>query len=210
MSFELLRHLLVADPESVASKSYLNCHVRGVHSLMLIDHPGQRVRMFVATPEHEMWRNTPRYAGVTMSLGYHAHHCNLTIHAARGIVANVTPKPGWYQVGNARGLGSYRYKSKILDESAGSFERLLPAKIVEGVANIMYQGDTVFMTAQELHTVWVPKHQPAAWFVYEGKEDPAYDPITYSDEDLTKFDFTGMYVRPTVEQVKQLVSQYVL
>jgi hypothetical protein len=178
---------------------------------MLIDHPCQRVRMFVATPEHEMWRNDLQsVGGTTMSLGYHAHHCDLTIHAARGRIVNVTPSQGWYQTHNARGLGQYRYKSKILDESQGSFERLPGARIIEGVGNSMHPGDTVFMTAQELHTVWVPKGQSAAWFVYEGKEDPSYDPVTYSDEDLTKFDFTGMYVRPTIEDVMSLANVYVL
>ena len=52
---------------------------------------------------------------------------------------------------------------------------------------------TVSMRASDLHTVYVPPGETAAWVVAEGAEDPAYRPVTYSDDKLENFDFAGLY-----------------
>lgn len=186
MSFELLRHVVQTDPTRVASKSYLNCHVKGMHSVMLVDCPGALVRMFIATPDHEMWKNTPGNSGEVMSLGYHAHRTELTLHLARGRMSNIIGQVpvGWYQINNTRQVSAYRYVSKIMDrEGGGKFEKQDNISLLmEGHVNNMSPGDTAYMPADMLHTVYVPRGEAAAWFVYEGKEDKNYDSVTLSDE----------------------------
>lgn len=181
-----------------------------MHSIMLVDCPGALVRMFIATPEHEMWKNTPDQAGGPMSLGYHGHKTELTLHVARGRIANIIGQvpdgSRFFQVGNTRQVNGYRYVSKIMeDEAGGKFESMDNSKLIEGFVNHMRPGDTAYMPADMLHTVWVPRGERAAWFVYEGKADPNYESVTWSDEDLTEFKTEGMYRRPAAGQIVEIV-----
>ncbi len=58
-----------------------NCHVRGLHSIMLRDVPGDRLRMYFATPSHEL-HHAP--GGPKMALAAHTHHCDVTLINVHG------------------------------------------------------------------------------------------------------------------------------
>ena len=176
--------------------SLMNCHARGVDSLVLKGAP-QMVRIFLARPDHELWSKE----GEPLALGLHAHHCDVTLIPLFGPVENarVDLFPPRHPR-HVRRLTPYHYHSPIRGE-AGSFLsmgnrrsftlRYVPLEL------------PVSLKASELHTVSVPKGQLAAWMVVEGKEDRNYLPITYSDADLTRFDFNGMYQPISAERLEE-------
>lgn len=185
----LIKHYLLHNLEEVLAKSLMNCHCIGLHSIMLSDVPGRRIRLFIADDNHEMWKNHFTGDDDTMSIGFHAHHCDLTLDVIYGeiinwVITEVSPEEAkrpehcrWFDPGI---LSIYRYKSAI---STGemSIEDTDLASIFEGKSykQISYPG-AAFMKANEIHTVYVEADKVAAWMVYEGKEDPDYLPYIYS------------------------------
>lgn len=51
----------------------------------------------------------------------------------------------------------------------------------------------------------MPKNQQAAWIIYEFGEDKEYDSTCYSNADLTKFSFDGLYQKITKNKVKEIL-----
>lgn len=202
MSATLIRHLWRQSPERIAAASYLDCHVVGLHSVMLIDKPGSTVRMFVATPDHALWLNDGH---LQMTLGLHSHHCDLVLHGLRGSFTNIIAMAADCETSRARFFSAYRYHSAILG-TAGRFEALDTTSWFRLFPRVLTKGESVVMRADDIHTVGVEQGKSAAWFVYEGKDDPNYKPVTYSNRDLTRVSFDGMYRRPTVEQTKALIE----
>lgn len=43
----IIKHFVQNNYETVINKSFLNCHVHGLHSIMLHDVDGQRIRLFI-------------------------------------------------------------------------------------------------------------------------------------------------------------------
>lgn len=62
-----------------------NCHVRGVHSIVLRDLGGQLVRAFLTSPDHLLHQNTPEGG---YSLGIHDHLYGLTLEGVTGTPCN--------------------------------------------------------------------------------------------------------------------------
>lgn len=202
MSAALIRHLWRTQSGAIVNGSYLDCHARGLHSLMLIDKPGAVVRMFVATPDHELHRNFSLGHG-SLSIAFHNHDAELTLHVVRGQIINVTLDQ--VSAGAAHPLRQFRYSSQIRDGRGG----FTATGIVIGAATEprwLTPGETVFMRSEELHTVAIPKGTGAAWFVYEGAKNPAFSAIAYSNDDLTTFDPGQFYRRPTWSEVRDLLG----
>jgi len=177
-----------------------NCHVHGLHSIMLHDEgPGNRIRMFYADSDNELWRN--EYSSSKLSLAVHQHHCDVTLQIIEGTVFNTIyqfmPENWKYGFpGNERvvkphiTLDEYIYESAILG-AAGS---LSPTGRSFG---FWRQGRNLAsgpesMNANTLHTVGMYRDQQAAWLVYEGKEGPDYQSICYTNNPV--FDPSNMYI----------------
>jgi hypothetical protein len=195
---ELIRHLWHNNREHVLRSSYMNCHARGLHSIMLLDDPGKRIRLFVTDRSHKCWK-------ADEAIGYHAHHCAITIQAVHGWLENIV-------VGDADGpvqlqeLGRYEYTSPIVSGlTSGQFKRV-GTTLFKGRKTELLRNSSVEMRASEIHTVRVPRKEIAAWLVYEGREDPNYKPITWSRTDLEHFDWTGMYRRMRELEAVALLS----
>lgn len=166
-----------------------NCHVRGLWSVMLHDEFANRVRLFFADEDHELWLND-KSPHVHNSVGFHAHHCDVTLVRVGGFVANVvcdgfTPSENGY-------FFACEYRSAIVD----GFSVLKPREGRYDIVNMKHRflterGD--FMKSSDLHTVWVERGKRAAWLVFEGVEDPNYKSIMYTNNPT--FDPTGLYVR---------------
>lgn len=65
------------------------------------------------------------------------------------------------------------------------------------------------LRAKDMHTIYVPKGESAAWVVCEGKEDPSYakSPFVWSnDRDLEHFDWSGLYQPMTADYVQQTLD----
>jgi len=191
----LLNHLLRQNWETILNKSLKNCHVKGLHSIMLIDSPGQTVRLYIAERDHDM-------AGDNLAL--HPHHCNLTLEVVRGKINNITYRTGKSVETRAKWL----YQSQITTGKMGfTLIDLIDRSLIQNSSKILQQGDVIGMNASTIHTVKVNKGELAAWFVYEGMEDPNYVPYCWSNNDLANFDATGLYQKfQSMEEIRDLLQ----
>lgn len=195
---ELVNHLVRQNLPQIAKQSLLDCHVRGMHSIMFLDTPEQRVRLFVATRYHELHLNTSRTLG---SLAAHPHHCDITLHCIKGDLFNYTYEP--HQDGKYK---PFRYVSGILNEQAG-FIRTPEEESVEFVGSAcVRENNALVLPAKSIHSVHANKGEVTAWFVYEGKEDPSYTSLSYSDKPLQNTVFGDLYGKMTEQNVIELLQ----
>lgn len=194
----LVQHLIREQLPRITAGSLLNCHVVGLHSIMLLDTPEQRIRLFIASKEHELYKNTPDTLG---SLAAHPHHCNITLHCIMGGFTNLRYKEVDNFLQNEVEYVAYAYQSAIL-MGVGSFA---PAGLRRSVRfdyeTPIERGDVLALAANVIHSVYVPRGREAAWFVYEGKEDATYTSLSYSDQDLTAASFDRLYQPMSEETV---------
>lgn len=185
----LIQHLIRESLPAIAAASFLNCHVPGLHSIMFVDEPEQRIRLFIATAEHQLHLNTMQTLG---SLAAHPHHCNITLHCIKGELANLK-----YEVGPATtwpGVDyvAYTYQSAIL-MGHGSFVRADAPSVAFHSFSRVLAGDSLALPAHVVHSVQVAQGHEAAWFVYEGREDADYSSLSFSNQPLENASFEGLY-----------------
>lgn len=205
---ELMRHLYFSNLDEIIEKSYINCHCYGLHSVMLLESPGKTIRMFVAEEEHMMWKNLDITNHENeLSIAVHPHHCDITLLNVKGMVKNIAVKsfysdpnhPNFY-------MTRYQYNSQIKDgecrfvsDGRASFNHV-------EVTEISPRNPSISMKANELHTIFVPKGQFAAWLVFEGKEDPNYKSVCFSNSDPNKSMLDGhMYQKATKNDIDRMM-----
>lgn len=199
----LVKHLLKNNLDEILNKSLLNCHCIGLHSIMLLECPGKTIRLYVADANHELWRNDRvGFLDGSATIGFHAHHCNITLSVVHGEIGND-------QIQKSE-IGDYcyevfRYQSAITN-GAGGFERIGTQWFKPGIATRIKKGGNVFLSAQDIHTVWVKKGETAAWLVFEGMEDSEYDPFTYSSADLESQPLDDLYKKVEMCDVLRLLK----
>lgn len=180
------------------ANALMNCHVRGLASIMLHGEPGNRIRLFYATADHELWRNDyPLQA--EMNLAVHPHHCDLNLVLVFGRVCNVR----FVAVGDPQGeFHECRYSSAINDGKGGLEQTGKTFSLSRVQQNWLYPtGDK--MRADELHTIYVPKGESAAWLVFEGTEDPHYRKVCYTRNPI--FNSDGMYEDMPLVEVERML-----
>jgi len=178
---------------------FMNCHAIGLHSIVLRERP--MVRMFVTTPDHELWRLID---GVPSAIAFHSHRSDLVLETVAGEFHNwiTSNQPGHFLITS---LGRYGWDSAI-NGGSGTFSRLDGSSDFYVSARRLEPGKRVSMGAMEIHTVEVEATKRAAWLVYEGQEDPGYRPISYSAIDLTVFAPQGLYRPMTAAEAGELLS----
>lgn len=194
MHLNIIKHFLDKNLDLILAKSLINCHAIGVDSILLDDTPGARIRMFIANENHELHKNH-KFAG-NISVAIHPHHCDLTLIPIRGAFENILfldkPKEGMTYLEYE--FDEYLYNSKI----TGSKCKF----VKQGKKTLLFNGSMwhspnyngyLEMAANTLHTVCAVRGQLTAWAVYEEKEDKNYQPVCYSNQDLTKFDDSLLY-----------------
>lgn len=186
------------DIEELASKSLVNCHTVGVDSVMLRDVNEDRLRAFVVHDNHALWKNYT--IGLPLSIAVHTHHCDVTLTPVYGSMFNVAPVESDY----GKPLTAYRYESQI--KGVGKFVMVPGKEIVTDFSAALVGKQGKRLKAKEAHTVYVASHKTAAWFVHEGKEDPTYENICWSDADLCAFDFAPLYKPMSVDRFKILLD----
>lgn len=200
----LVEHLLKTNLHEILSKSRLHCHARNVHSIMLLEAPGKTIRLFVAEPSHPLAQNYPERFSAGMSVGFHAHHCDLTIVALRGKILNWTVVPG-----NEFEVTEFAYRSELRGERPG-FERRGTVGLRTVDQRHLTFGDSVFMHAAQLHTVAaVPGHW-AAWLVFDGRDDANYSPACYSTSELERETLDDLYKPVSEDQLDTLLREATL
>lgn len=205
-----LKHLVRENLQDVVENSYLNCHAKGVHSFMINEYPGKSIRVFVATPQHELWKNhdvalSKIVDGVKMSVAFHTHRRNLVIETIRGTITNVTAIEDAAAYHPVK-LKRFEYKSKILDDKMGFVLKSAASPIIIYETVVLPMGASKYLPSKELHTIVIPHGQQAAWLVYEGMEDATYQSDCFSNADLDKESDDGLYQKPTMAQTMDILG----
>ena len=193
----MLGHLLANNLDLILEKSLVNCHARGLHSVMLIEKPEQTVRLFVTDEDHELWRNHPSTYQYGLSIGFHPHHCNVTLIPVTGYFTNWIVAPVIDATDSHPGLfnlGSFQYQSGITGKEI-NFKKCGDVEFGTTSLTSYFQGrhKAAEMKAEQLHTVYVEKDKIAAWLVLEGMENASHDGMCYSNADLETEDFSHLY-----------------
>lgn len=218
MNRHIIKHFLHHHKDVILEKSLINCHVLGMDSVILDDTPGQRIRIFFANENHELYRNEYK----PVSLAAHAHHCDLTLAPLWGCFTNIIyligDKPKKDGIVNAAGyledvqVNEWQYVSEILNKGKGGFKLNSTNKSISTlerqlISNIGPHKRAV-MKANDVHTVYVPKGQKAAWVVYEGKEDENYKSVSYTNTDLSRFNTCNLYTKMDEDYLTGLLYEF--
>lgn len=204
---DLVRHLIKCNFDEIVEKSLLNCHAYGLHSVMLLDHPNTKIRMFVTDESHQLHKNVPGEMRNGMEIAFHPHHCDLMFHVIEGDLFNWIVEPKY--IGGAGGLylDKYIYQSAIT-QGVGKFIPLMTKVPLRTISAKWHpEGKGFEMKAHEIHTVAVAYKEIAAWLVVEGKEDANYNPFAYSNSRLDKQSFDGLYIKPTRGKIEFLLDR---
>lgn len=204
---QLIKHLWENNREEILSRSLLNCHCKGLHSIMLSEAPGKTIRLYISIPDSDMYKNFPNPGEevIDMSIAFHPHHCNLTLHCIKGELLNWELEEDLGGGDHALLLNKYRYHSQIT-EGNGYFEMIGPSVLRSTRYHWLRRGYSTHLKAKDIHTVAVMKGELVAWLVYEGKEDPTYQSFCWSNSDLTKQDLSDLYQKPTPDVVEDLLK----
>lgn len=172
----------------ILPQGHYNCHAEGLHSIVVSRYATgrPRLRMFLATAEHTLWRNNIPACDEPMSIALHAHRARLTLIRVFGPVHQVR---AIHDDVGAVALRTFRHTSHLLT-GHGGFEEVGSARFSVSTPFVF---DVEPMSADALHTVYIPEGERAAWYVHEHETDPAFNDLLWSNDDLTTFDFTDMY-----------------
>lgn len=199
------------DNPVLLEKSLLNCHALGVHSLVLSEENGFLTRMFITDKDHTLWHNGcgQTYKGwMPLSIAIHSHHTDIEIISEFGYLWNVKfsrKKFKTYKQGQVK-LDRYKWKSHISGDG-GKFRKSGPPEfIVLDSFSALHCGFSYKMKSNDLHTVYVTKGQVAAWVVKESEPSDDYDPLVYSNVNLTNWKPDGLYQRPTVSDIEEVLK----
>lgn len=205
----LVQHLFQTNREEILSKSLLDCHVKGLHSIMLLDCPGKTIRLYIAMPGHNLADNFPDNDGCfqkPLSLAFHPHHCELTLHCVKGKFTNIEMTETGMPGDVFHEYDRFRYRSKIKDGEM-AFTPIGSTKLTCKSLRNLTPNTKIFMPANSIHTVAAFGNEVTAWLVYEGREDAEYLPYAWCNHDLNKIDISGLYRKPTLTEVQVLLSE---
>lgn len=187
-----------------------HCHARGLYSIVLQAAP--MVRLFYAAPDHALYRNQTGRV-----VGFHAHHCNLTLIPVFGQITNV-----FGQRQNLRPTAKDYTERKVVDTRAFWYQSVITGGVRSGagfraISPTIHtirvwprpMHDAMIMDAGALHTIDLVRGQDAAWVVFEGGEDPFYRPVTYAPlcVDLTRTSFDGMYQPMPEDEIRKVLAR---
>lgn len=165
--------------EFILKNSYINCHAKGLHSILFINNDLMKIRLFITTKDHTLYKND--IFSEDLSIAFHPHRFDLYLKVIEGCVINTIIKQCSFEYLNSFTLNSYQYKSKLLNVEESGFKLINESLCFKLVSQIHYsKNESVKMLHNELHTISVKKDSVAAWFVFEGKEKEYYSDLAFS------------------------------
>lgn len=174
---DLIKGLVeTATPETL-EMSKMNCHVKGLHSIVLRSYGGRLLRCFFTTPDHEMYHNVdPEFC---LALGVHNHLYSLTLSAVYGSAYNMS----FEKCPQLQNVDMSRFHSKL--NGGGGAERLYRSGLIGTGAERITKLE---LTSDELHTVYVPRETRACWLVQEGNRDKDFTTLYQNGDTSSGFD----------------------
>lgn len=171
-----------------------NCHIRGLHSIVLKNDQGRLTRAFFTTPDHRMHENT---LDGGLALGIHSHLYDITLECISGKFCN-------HNYTKALEAGSTLFygfdstpENKVLKPGLHplrltSFQWLYP------------EDKPIFMNSEDLHTVYVQEGEMASWLVLEGAQEKLVSQLYC----LTKDPLCTYQRFAIADQVRAFVKQF--
>lgn len=154
----------------IIEKSLINCHIKGLHSIILSENPIRRI--FFTTPDHEL-RNSN-------SIAIHPHHCDIALVPMWGKVYNIRWNIHFTKLNTPDMRKEYLYQSKILS-GEGKFIETGRKGDMRIASKLLLDEVPEHLHSSVLHTIYTEQDR-AAWLVLEGQEDKSYLPVCYSRE----------------------------
>jgi len=174
----------------ILEKSIKNCHVKGLHSIVLSEGlDGRLTRVYVHEPEGGL-----RYGSVGLAI--HSHKRSLAFDVLGGELCNFTFDIVAKKECDAdTNFDSWIWKSPLLTTDKVGFSNMKHRTVLReiGLGAKYHKDQFFFMNAWDLHTVRCAWHEYTSWLIIEGEIDPGYLPFSYSNEDLSKFSTEGLY-----------------
>ena len=104
-------------------------------------------------------------------------------------------------------MGKFRWSSHILS-GKGGFEHIGEGRL-EMISNKRYRkGETVSMSACEMHTIQIEKGQKCVWLIEEAVPSCEYLPVNYSPNDLTQWTPEGLYIEVGDDVKEKYIGKY--
>ena len=100
---------------------------------------------------------------------------------------------------------SWLWQSKI-NTGTGSFTELGSKNLIHVTTQNLINGQTLYMSADELHTVEVNVDECVAWLIQEYKPVKPYTSINYSNEPLDTWSPDELYLEMTQDEIKPLIQ----
>lgn len=174
-------------------KNLINCHCIGLHSFPVSFENNLYKRIFYAAENHELHK--------PFMIAIHPHHVDITIRVLKGSLHNIT-----YAIDETgEELMKFKWNSVILN-GAGGFEFQGHEKLKE-IGNIQYsEGESVFMKACELHTVYIKEGEVCCWEIIEEVPTCEYFPFNYTKHDLSTWKSDGLYLECSDEQKNEFLK----
>lgn len=153
----LVLELLSESKDSDLMMSKFNCHVKGLHSIVLKNNHGILTRCFFTEKDHTMHLNIN--SKLNLPLGIHNHRYGIRLNQVSGEAVNILYKENK----PLNNISKFKYDSEILGGSGASFVGFSGVEVC-GVSKFT----DIYMAHHELHTVFVPKGCMSSWVVMEG------------------------------------------
>jgi len=191
----LIRHHIARAAAGHAYNAIENCHAENLHSIVLHDEPGNRIRMFYADHGHGLGGNR----GSQFSIAIHPHHCDVRFIGLFGRASNdvyaITPN-------HAGEFGEMRYQSAITT-GVGSLTPTGRRADVHRLRSELLTTNPA-LRAHELHTIYCD-YQRSAWLVIEGAENAAYESLCWTND--PEPDLSELYKPMSSERVRYLLVE---
>lgn len=180
----------------ILSASLINCHAVELDSIVFKE-TQPMVRMFVARPNHNLWKNHPR-KDTLFSLGLHMHRQDITMVPLFGSIYNLFFSN---DLNNTHNLAAYTFSSKIA-EGKGGFA--FAGQKYDAGLHLEHLAAPTHLPGHKFHSVYVPYGESAAWLICEGVPTRDYSSICYSnDTRLAETDFSELYQPMTEERLQE-------
>jgi hypothetical protein len=136
-----------------------DCHVKGLHSVVLKNESGKLTRCFLVENNHEMHLNINQR--LVLPLGIHSHMYDIRLTQVSGEALNVI----YRENKSLCNVSKYSYESEISGGRGSIYTGISGVEVCD-VSRL----NGCFMSHNELHTVYVPKGSKSSWVVQEGQQ----------------------------------------
>jgi len=202
--------------EQIASKSYMNCHCKGLHSLAFITEPFI-IRMFYVDLDNGFLEQSDDFTETNeLAIGYHSHRRMTSLVVNKGIVYHVLLDKlennnhlikDKLIKNNVKQVNEWSYRSKILEDKSKVEKLRDKVNLIGWINDILRSGDSIELE-HYLHTVQYATPF-SSWFVIEREVNESHEDKFYNNSSKDKIleSLKNTYLPMTTEKVCEILKQ---